>query len=116
MHVGLPTSGVADRADRRALGDDRTSRDRQRAEMDERDRKVIGRADADGETAAGNRAGKAHRSTGRREHGRAQAARNGDSAVLPSGVWVRTVECELAEHRPLGGPCPRLSAGDDHEQ
>ena len=97
----LALAAGADRADRRALAEGRAAVDRDRAEVDERDRVAVLRSHGDGSPARGNGAGEAHDSCRGRADGRSFVAGDVDAAMLPSGVGI------LSERRMVVAPAPR---------
>jgi hypothetical protein len=101
--------GVArrpDGADRGALVDPGTPLDRDRAEVDERDRVAVGGRDRHGEAVAGQRPGEGDRALPRSAYGLARHARKVDAPMLAARVRVGP-EAERPEHLARRRPGPR---------
>jgi hypothetical protein len=84
----LRDAARADRPERRALRDDRLGDHLERAEVDERYRVAVRRLHGHGSTSAGNRAGEADDSCGRREYRRAFLSGDVHAAMLSAGVGI----------------------------
>ena len=109
VDVRLRAVRGADRADERcALRNRRASRHGDRAEMQQRRRVSERRLDRDGLPAGWHGAGKGHDAVDRCPHRCALVAADVDATVLSTGVWMRGIEQERPQHRPVGRPRPRL--------
>jgi hypothetical protein len=108
-HRQLRDAARPDRGDRIALGDQRAPSDTQRPEMQQRHRVAVGRLDRQRLAPGRHRAGERDGSSGRRDHRRALRSTDVDPAMLAAFVRV-VAEAELAQHRPVHGPCPATRA------
>lgn len=97
------------------LGDEAASRDRDRAELQQRDRVAVGGLDRHGPPAAGHGAAERDRAGGRRANDGADLGPDVDAAMLAGGVRV-LAELERPEDGPVGGPGPRGGGRDDDEE
>jgi hypothetical protein len=91
VHVRLARDRVgalADRRDHCALFDRLAARDRDGAELEERDRVAVGRPDRERAAAARNGADEGNGSAGRRKHGDAHGGAYIEAAMLPARVRI----------------------------
>jgi hypothetical protein len=114
-HGELRRTARPDRADDRAFDDGAAARDRDRAEMREADREAVGGLDRHALPARRHGAGEADRARRGRHDGRGVAAADRDPSMLARGVWMRAVERERLQHRPLDRPCPPHGERDDEQ-
>jgi hypothetical protein len=102
MHVGtgmLRLAAGAERADRLALRDDRSARQRQRPQMQQGHRVAVGCLDRDGPAVHGQRAREANDAGGRRSDGLPGGAADVDAAVM-TGVVLASAVLEGPQHGP----------------
>ena len=114
MDVRLGQLGVArgaDRPDSIALDDRRALRDRERAEMRQRDGVPVGRRDREALARGRDGAGKGHRSGRGRDDGGAGVGADVDATMLARGVRVRGIEDERLQTGPSAGQLQAPAAG-----
>jgi hypothetical protein len=110
---GVP--GRAERADRRSFGDRRIARDRDRAEMDERDGVAVRSPDRDREAVSRHRAGERDAASARGEDRAPGASAHVQTAMLAPSVRVGS-EAEGAENLSRGRPRPRGRRGGEEQR
>ena len=122
--VDLGVAARPDRGDAVALGHRGARRDRQRAEMRERDREPVGGRDRESAARARHRSREGDGAARGRAHGLTGGRADVDAAVLPGGVRLRRVEDEgledAAARRPRPGAsdrrCEERGHGRDEEK
>jgi hypothetical protein len=101
----------------RTLGHDRSARDADRAEMDERGRVSGRRLNGDRLAAGRHRPRERDDAFGRREHVRTTRRAEVDAAMLARRVGVGVIERERTEHGSVDRPGPGLRRGNgQHER
>jgi hypothetical protein len=111
----IPATSIGERADRIAFGHGRVLLHRQLTQMRERHRPAVRRLDRDRPAAAGHGACERDAPGCRRPHGRGRRAGNVDAAMLPGRIRVAGVEGEWRDDAPVGGPGPRVGAGNERK-
>lgn len=116
--VDLGRARRADGSDRIAFGDGVSLPDRARAEMRQRDREPVVRADRDRDAARGERARVRDGAARGGEHGHAGVRTDVDAAMRASRVRMRRVIREPLDDRTVDRPRPRAGGrhSDDQEQ
>jgi hypothetical protein len=95
-----------DRADRFALDDRRTSRDLERAQVEQGDGESARCQERQRLAPVGNGSGERHGGVDRRPHGRSRGGPDVDAPVLPGRLRIRVVEVERPQHRAFDRPRP----------
>jgi hypothetical protein len=116
-HVDLGIARRPDRRDGLALGDAVIGGDRQRPEVEERDRVPVRGFDRHRATVDGEPACEGHAASGGRAHGRAGVGSDVDSRVTVLAVLL-AAELEAMEDGSVDRPRPRCRrrGGDEREQ
>ena len=115
-HIELGRTARAYGPDDGALVDARTARDADRAKMREAHGEPGRRLDRERLAVRRHRPREAHDAGSRRKHRRARSRADRDAAVLARVIWMRLIEGERLENRPLDGPGPRARSRHEQEE
>jgi hypothetical protein len=119
----LRLAGRADRPDAVALGHRRALGDRDRAEVGQRDGVPVGSRDREALARGRDGARERHRPGRGRDDARRRGRADVDAAMLARRIWMRGIEHELLENRPISRPgpgtrgrCQKERGGNSREQ